>query len=209
MTEAIATAPTTHTLDVPGAVLDVCDIVAVVGRDQCGGRGHENAGSHIVVRRGVRDGLAQCRIAEAVAGALHLQARRSIGGGAQPDFFRGLSPAYLGRHHVRRMQARAVRGVDRAFEHLRPITRQDRLGSAHACLGTWRPCRWPKFGHRFFRAHVRPHEACPFPGRVGLVLDLLRHGARRGLGHDFEHVAVDVHLPAVIEAAQAAFFIPP
>ena len=41
------------------------------------------------------------------------------------------------------------------------------------------------------------------------MLDLLRHAAFGGLRHHLQHVALDVHLPAVVEAAQAALLVAP
>src|SRR3546814_11292047 len=45
-----------------------------------------------------------------------LQARRLIGGRAQPVLVGGLGAADAGRHEIRRMQAGDVRGIDGAFQ---------------------------------------------------------------------------------------------
>src|SRR5439155_6675797 len=57
------------------------------------------------------------------------------------------------------------------------------------------------------RSHLGPHHAAPLLGRLGVVLDLVGHAAGGRLGRHLEHVALDVHLPAVIQAAQAALLI--
>ena len=43
--------------------------------------------------------------------------------------------------------------------------------------------------------------------RIGLVFHLLGEGALRRLGRHFDDVAIDVDLPAVIEAAETAIFV--
>lgn len=105
------------------------------------------------------------------------------------------------------MQARAVRGIDRAFEDLRPVARQQCFRDAHAGVGGRRPGRRHEFGDGVLRTHISPHHAAPFLHGIGLVLDLVGHATRCRLGHHFKHIACDVKLPAVIQAAQAGVFV--
>ena len=102
-----------------------------------------------------------------------------------------------------------MRRVDRAFEDLRPVAGDQHLRDGNAERLVGRPGRRREGRHRVRRPHVGPDEAGPFMRRIGEVLDLVDQATRHGLGHHLEHVAVDVHLPAVIEAAQSAIFVAP
>ena len=88
------------------------DVVHVVGRNQRGERRDVDGGADVVVRRLVHDRPADRGVAEAVAGALDLEARRLVGRGAQPVRVRRLGAVDLRRHHVGGMQAGGVRRVD-------------------------------------------------------------------------------------------------
>jgi hypothetical protein len=61
--------------------------------------------------------------------------------------------------------------------------------------------------HLVGRAHVAPHKAAGFAGRIGLVLEALEQRAVGRLRRHLDDVAFDVEFPAVIEAAQAAFLV--
>ena len=60
-----------------------------------------------------------------------------------------------------------------------------------------------------FWPHVGPDDAAQFHGRVGGGGHLGREIAVGRLVHHVGALAVDVELPAVIDAAQAAFFVAP
>ncbi len=192
---------------VVGRHVDVGHVVQVVRRDQHRRWRDEHRRAHVVVRRGVLDRSPDRRVAEAVRRRLHLQARCLVGRRAQPQLRRGLGAVDARGHHVRRVQARAVRRVDRAFEDLRPVARQQHLGDAHARVLGGCPRRRHELGHRVGGAEPAPHHAAPLAHRVGLVPDLVDQAAGRRLRHHLEHVAGDVHLPAVVQAAQAAFLV--
>jgi hypothetical protein len=64
-----------------------------------------------------------------------------------------------------------------------------------------------EFRHGVRRAHIDPDKAARFAHRIGFVFDLFDKARARRLGRHFDDIAVHVHFPAVIEAAQTAFFI--
>src|SRR5690349_19115218 len=108
------------------------------------------------------------------------------------------------------MKARGMRGIDRAFQRLRPIARGVHLDDADLRLGARRPGRRLPFPHRLARPHIDPDEAAAFMRWIGLVLDMRLHArAVVGLARHVEDVAVHIELPAVIEAAEAAFLVAP
>src|SRR5690606_11041738 len=100
-----------------------------------------------------------------------------------------------------------MRGIDCPFEYLGPIARDQHFGDADLGVGGGRPRRRRELGHVILRAHVGPDHSAPFLDFISLVPDFLGHGAGGGLGHHFDDIAFDVHLPAVVQAAQAAFFV--
>ena len=61
--------------------------------------------------------------------------------------------------------------------------------------------------HGLGRTHIGPHEAAPLAGRISLDLHLFSEAALRRLRGHLHHVAVHVHLPAMVEAAQSAFLV--
>ena len=98
-------------------------------------------------------------------------------------------------------------GINRAFQNLRPIASNDDLRNRHLGCRRGRPSRRLKLGLCVRRAHVGPDEAAPFLGGVGKMFDLLGHAAGGWFRHHFQHVTVDVHFPAVVQAAQTTIFI--
>src|SRR4029434_446210 len=78
-------------------------------------------------------------------------------------------------------------------------------GAANVWPG--RPRRWLEFPHPIPRPHPDPDKATSFSYRVRLgPLSQPLRGSRRFRWH-VHHVAFDIELPAVIEAAQTAFFV--
>src|SRR5581483_4411402 len=90
----------------------------------------------------------------------------------------------------------------------RPVARHMDLDDADTRLLARRESGPFKFGHRLHRTHVGPNEPGTFVRRIGLVLDLLRQAALRWLRRHFDDVAFHIYFPAVVEAAQPAFFVP-
>ena len=70
------------------------------------------------------------------------------------------------------MQRGAVRRVDRALEHLRPVAVDVDLDDAGANCGRGRPCRRLEVGHLFAAAHPDPDEAAGLAAWIGLVPEL-------------------------------------
>ena len=124
-----------------------------------------------------------------------------------PQAAGSLGAFHFGGGHVGGMQARTMRGIDRALEHLRPIAGGVNLDDADLRIGRGRPGRRLEFAHGFGRTHVNPDKAAALARRIGFVLHALQHRTVGRLGRHFHHVAVDVEFPAVIEAPQAAFLV--
>ena len=182
-------------------------VVDVVGRDERNERRDVDGRAYVVVRVGVHDRAADRGVAEAEARVLHLEARRAVGGGAQPGLVVRLRAVDARRHHVGGMQARAVRGIDLPFGDLRPVRLHLDLEDAHPHVRRRREGRRLELGHFLGRPHIGPHEAAGLARRIGLVLELACEAAFRWLRGHLQHIAFDVELPAVIEAAQPAFLI--
>ena len=105
------------------------------------------------------------------------------------------------------MQTGAVGGINGPFQNLCPVAGHYHLGNAHPDIGRrrigWRlECR-----HAVGRPEVGPHPAAPFLHRPGRLLHTRLECAGVRLGGHVEHVAVDIHFPAVIQAAQSTFFV--
>src|SRR3954468_11488999 len=107
------------------------------------------------------------------------------------------------------MQARRMRRVDLPFHDLRPVAGKIDLDDADLGLRRRRPGRSLELRHLVPWPHIDPDEPAGFLRRVSLVPHLLGEAAFGRFGRHFEHVAVHVELPAVIEAAQSAFFVAP
>ena len=122
--------------------------------------------------------------------------------GAAEDLELGL--LVLRRHLV---QEGKMGGVDRAFEALNPIAVLPLLGNVAAACRHQAQFELRQLGHLLAWAHVDPDHVAPFARRVGEQLDRVLVGGLRRRGRQVDAVAVDVELPAVEGAAQAAFLV--
>src|SRR5262245_54692428 len=59
-----------------------------------------------------------------------------------------------------------------------------------------------------FSAHVRKDDARGFSARIGRVVNLILERAAARLRGCFQNSAIDVVLPAMVDATKAAFFVP-
>ena len=111
----------------------------------------------------------------------------------------------VGRQHL--VQEGEVRRVDRAFQALDPVAVLPFLGDEARGGGDEAQFELGQLRHRLARAHVDPDHVGPFARRIGQQLDrVLVRGLRRR-GRQVDAVAVDVELPAVEGAAQAAILV--
>lgn len=101
-----------------------------------------------------------------------------------------------------------VAGVDAAFHALRPIVLLQALADV-----TMRGRHQSPFQLGRHRRHVRlvaeigPDHPAPLDDRIGLGLHLGTQRRIGGLGGHVEDIAVNVELPAVVDAPQAAFLV--
>jgi hypothetical protein len=100
-----------------------------------------------------------------------------------------------------------MRRIDLPFQDLRPVAANMNLHNRDIRVLRRREGRRLELRHGLGRPHIGPYEAAPLAGGIGLDLHLLGETALRRLGRHLDHVAVHVHLPAMIEAAQPAFLI--
>ncbi len=97
--------------------------------------------------------------------------------------------------------------VDAALEGLQPVALLPDLGH-RALLGcNLRPLEERRVGLLVGRAHVGEHQARDLVGRVGLNAHLVSEIRLGWLGRHVNALPVDVELPAVIDAAEAALFV--
>src|SRR6266498_5104728 len=66
---------------------------------------------------------------------------------------------------------------------------------------------WRTFGHVFWRTHIGPDHATPLARRIRLELDFVFEVAVGRLAGHVDTVAGGIELPAVVDAAQATFFV--
>ena len=160
------------------------------------------------MRFGVPVRVADGDVAKAEIGALDLQSRCLVGRRPQP-LARGRARALdLRRHHVGRMQAGAVGGIDRSLEHLRPIASDAHLDDARADRGCGRPRGRLEFAHLVGGTHPDPDETTGLAAGICLLLHRLRCAAGLAvLGWPVDDVAFDVNLPPVVQAAKAALLV--
>src|SRR5207248_6001426 len=114
-------------------------------------------------------------------------------------------PARIGRDHS--VQDRYVRRVDPALERLKPVALLP--GARHVAMAV-RNAGEVEVGrrrHRLLRAQVPPDDATGLERWVGGRMNLL--GEALGLVHLIDAVALDVELPAVVDAAQPALLVAP
>ena len=108
----------------------------------------------------------------------------------------------------RSMQKRQMRGIAFAFEPLKVVAFEQTLGDVgliqrNLCpfvVGKERLVAW---------AEVSIDHAAGFVGRIGRVTKFFSKITVARLRRGIEHITLDVVLPAVIDAAQPAFFIAP
>src|SRR3979409_2551526 len=105
------------------------------------------------------------------------------------------------------MQARAMRGIDRALHHLRPLARRVHLDDADAGVPRRSPVRRLEFAETFLRPHIDPDDAAAFADGIGFVLALELEPAGFRFAGRVENIAVHVEFPAVVEAAQPRFLV--
>src|SRR5215469_2844577 len=102
-----------------------------------------------------------------------------------------------------------MRRIDLPFQYLRPIALDADLGCGDARFFGRSKGRRLEFVRLSGRTDVAPYEAAGLPRRISLLLDAFGEMAVGRFGRHFEHIAVDVKFPAMVEAAQAAFFVAP
>src|ERR1700694_3042211 len=99
------------------------------------------------------------------------------------------------------MEDRSVRGVDAAFERLQPVALLPYFRDVAMALRYLCPLESGGCRHQLAWSHIGPDHPAHLSGRisrqVNLVAELL------GFVHLIDAVAVDVELPAVIDAAQS------
>ena len=105
------------------------------------------------------------------------------------------------------MREGEMRGVDRAFQRLHPVAVLPFLRDVAVRGRQQRHLQRGQFRHRVRRAHIGPDHVAPFAHRIGLDADQVL-GIEIGIGgRHVDASAVGVELPAVIDAADAAFLI--
>jgi hypothetical protein len=140
---------------------------------------NEQRDPHVVVRGGVLQRAADGGVAESPRRALDVKPRRLVDRWAPPLLLRG-AVVETHRHHVGGMQVRAVRGIDRAFEHLRPVAVDVHLDDAGANAGE-APTRAARKRRCGGIAHPDPDEATRLAARVGPMLAAAIDPRRRRL----------------------------
>ena len=148
---------------------------------------------------------ADAGVLVAVVGDVHDQLRRL----AAHERAGRLEAAARGGLAQQPVHDRRVRGVDAAFQPLQPVALLDHLGDVAMRFRRLRPGEFRQRRHVLHRAEIGPDDAAQLGGRIRgeahLVLEVvlfrLVHHVDAGAGH--------VELPAVIDAAQAAFFVAP
>ena len=105
------------------------------------------------------------------------------------------------------MREGEMRGVDRAFQRLHPVAVLPFLRDVAMRGRHQRHFQIRQVGHCIRRAHIGPDHVAPFAHRIGLDADqvlCIEIGIR---GRHVDAAAVGVELPAVIDAADAAFLV--
>ena len=102
-----------------------------------------------------------------------------------------------------------MRRVHRAVHRLRPVALLQPLGDVAVRRGQQAVLEARQLGHHLARPEIRPHHVAELARRVGQDGNLAAH-ARVGVHVRHVHaLAVDVVLPAVVHAAQAALLVAP
>ncbi len=102
-----------------------------------------------------------------------------------------------------------MRGIQIAFHHLGPVAVHQLFRDIAVWIIQNTEFQFGQFRqHIGLGAHVSPDDSAPFPGRVGLGPDGIvvpRAGGDIGQVH---RLALHIELPAMVDAAQAAFLVP-
>ena len=104
------------------------------------------------------------------------------------------------------VQEAEMRGVDLALERLQVVAIALDEADLDLVLGHVQDLEGRQRRRLSARSHVDPHHAGALDHLVGPRLHLLLEAGRRQARH-VDAIAGDVELPAVIDAAQAAFFV--
>ncbi len=105
------------------------------------------------------------------------------------------------------MRESEMRGVDRAFQRLHPVAVLPFLRDIAVRGRHQRHFQRGQFGHLLDRSHIGPDHVAPFAHRIGLDADQVL-GVEVGIGgRHVDASAVGIELPAVIDAADAAFLV--
>ena len=192
-------------------------VVAVVGRNQHRERRDEQRNAQVIVRVRVFDGMPYCDVAKSERCAFDVEPWRLVGRRAQPFLRRGAGTLdrgggrsrrlLFGGDHVRCMQRRAVRRIDRPFQYLRPIAIDANLDDAGANRGRGCPCGGLEFARRGRIAHPDPDETARLAARIAPVFQTLLGAAAGRLRWAVHDGARDIDLPAVIQASEPAFLV--
>ncbi len=112
----------------------------------------------------------------------------------------------LGEHG---MQEGEVRGVERTLDALHPIAILPFLGDVAAARRYQPDLELRQLGHGLLRSHIDPDQVGPFAGRIGQQPDSVLVAGVQRRGRQVEALAVDVELPTMEGAANAAFLVAP
>jgi hypothetical protein len=120
----------------------------------------------------------------------------------------GLPPLVDGAALVNpRMQDGRMRGVDLAFQRLQPVAFLDAHRHMQLLGGHQVPLQLRKRRRVNLRPHPGPQHAVALAHGVGLDLHVAAHRRAGRLGGDVQALAVDVELPAVVDAAQPVLLV--
>src|SRR5579875_599725 len=100
-----------------------------------------------------------------------------------------------------------MRGVEPAFERLQPVAILEGLRDVAMRRGYARPFEIGRAGLMLLGSHIGPDDAAALDRRIGFDLDAVLHRAGRRLARQIDTSARRIELPAVIDAAQAAFLV--
>src|SRR5216683_4105839 len=103
------------------------------------------------------------------------------------------------------MEDRRVRGVDAAFERLEPVAFLPYFRDVAMALRYLSPLERGGRRHQFARSQIGPDHPAHLGSRISRQVDLVAE--LLGLVHLIDAIAVDIELPAVINAAQTRLFV--
>ena len=146
---------------------------------------------------------ADAGVAVAVIGNVNLQLRRL------PLDVRGVD-AQAGMSRVRSqspVQDGGMGGIDAAFQRLQPVAFLNVLGDMTVGVRHGRPLEFGRRRRMLRRPQIRPDDAAQLQSRISRSRHFGWKIAVRRLVHHIHALAVHIELPAVIDAAQAAFLV--